>query len=76
MIKIKYYQLKNVLIKLDHTLKGIINSLKKPDTCKIQLTKTINFFSSEDDNDEERVMHLKKDNIEIMIHLKIGIKII
>ena len=76
MIKIKYYQLKNVLIKLDHTLKGIINSLKKPDTWKIQLTKTINFFSSEDDNDEERVMHLKKDNIEIMIHLKIGIKII
>ena len=25
------------------------------------------FFSSEDDNDEERVMHSKSDNIEIMI---------
>ena len=28
---------------------------------------TINFFSSEDDNDEERVMHLKSDNIRIMV---------
>ena len=28
---------------------------------------TINFFSSDDDNDEERVMHSKRDNIEIMI---------
>ena len=34
---------------------------------KIQLTITINFFSSEDDNDEQNVMHSKSDNIEIMI---------
>ena len=34
---------------------------------KIQLAITINFFSSEDDNDEQNVMHSKSDNIEIMI---------
>ena len=28
---------------------------------------TINFISCKDDNDEERVMHSKSDNIEIMI---------
>ena len=32
-----------------------------------RLTITINFISSKDDNDEERVMHSKCDNIEIMI---------
>ena len=48
-------------------LKGIINNLKKSGTWKVQLTITINFFSSEDDNDEERVIHSKSDNIEIMI---------
>ena len=44
-----------------------INDLKQSYTWKIQLTMTINFFSSEDDNDEERVMHLKSDNIRIMV---------
>ena len=34
---------------------------------KIQLTITINFISSKDDNDKECVMHSKCDNIEIMI---------
>ena len=33
-------------------------------TQKIQLTITINFTSSKDDNDEELVMHSKSDNIE------------
>ena len=47
-------------------LKDIINNLKKPGTWKIQLTMANNFFSSLD-NDEERVMHSKSDNIEIMI---------
>ena len=37
------------------------------DTQKIQLTITIDFVSSKDDNDEEHVMHSKSDNIEIMI---------
>ena len=36
---------------------------------KIQLTKTINFICSKD-NDEKHVMHSKSDNIEIMIYNK------
>ena len=49
-------------------LKDIINDLKKSDTWKIQLTITIIFISSEDDNDEECVIHSKRDNIVIMIN--------
>ena len=41
--------------------------MKKPDTWKIRLTITINFISSEHDNDEESVMYSKSDNIKIMI---------
>ena len=40
--------------------------LKKSDTWEIQLTIANNFISSID-NDEERVLHSKSDNIEIMI---------
>ena len=36
---------------------------------KIQLTTAIDFISSKD-NDEECVMHLKSDNIEILINDK------
>ena len=42
-------------------LKDVINNLKKISPWKI------NFISSRDDYDEERVMHSKSDNIEIMI---------
>ena len=59
----KHYQLKNILTKLDHTL----NNLKKSGTWNIQLTITINFISS---IDEERVMHSKSDSMEIMINDK------
>ena len=45
------------------------NDLKKSDTWKIELTATINFMSS-NDNDEEGMMHSKSDNIEIMINDK------
>ena len=45
------------------------NDLKKSDTWKIELTATINFMSSKD-NDEEGMMHSKSDNIEIMINDK------
>ena len=51
MIEIKHFQLKIILIKLDHALERLINNLKKFDTQKIQLTITINFISSKD-NDE------------------------
>ena len=55
------------LNKIRSYLKDIINNLKKSDTWKIQLTIANNFISSID-NDEERVMHSKSDNIEIMIN--------
>ena len=58
----KHYQLKNILLKLNHTLKiskMISNNLTHK---KIQLT-TINFISSRDDNDEEREMLPKIDII-------------
>ena len=66
VIKIKHYQLKNILINLDHKQKDIINNLKKSDTWKIQLTIANNFISSIA-NDEEHVMHSKNDNTEIMM---------
>ena len=44
-----------------------INNIKKFDTWKLQLTLANNFISSLD-NDEERVMHSKSDNIKIMIN--------
>ena len=44
-----------------------INNLKKSDTWKIKLTIANNFICSID-NDEERVMHSKTDNMEIMIN--------
>ena len=54
---------KNFLLKLDHSQKNIIHDLKKSDTWKIQLTITINFISFKNDNDEERVIHSKSQNI-------------
>ena len=50
-------------------MKDIMNNLKKFDTGKSQLTIAINFISSKD-TDEERVMHSKSDNIEVIIHHK------
>ena len=44
-----------------------MNNLKQSDTWNIQLTITINFISSKDDNDEECVMHSKSEKVEIMI---------
>ena len=48
-------------------MNNIINNLKKFDTGKIQLTITINFIASKD-NDEELVMHSKSGNKENMIN--------
>ena len=44
-----------------------MNKTKNSDTWKIQLTIANKFISSID-NDEERVIHSKSDNIEIMIN--------
>ena len=60
VIEIKPYQ------SIKSYMKDIMNNLKKFDTCKSQLTIAINFISSKD-TDEERVMHSKSDNIEIII---------
>ena len=48
-------------------LKDIINKLKKSDRWKVQLTIANNVISSID-NDEERVIHSKCSNIEIMVN--------
>ena len=55
------------LDKIRPYLRDIVNDLKQSDKWKIQLTITINFISSKYDHDEERVMHSKSDNKEIMI---------
>ena len=65
--KNKTLSVEEYLNKIRPYLKDIINNLKKSDTWKIQLTIANNFISSID-NDEERVMHSKSDNIEIMIN--------
>ena len=53
--------MKNILIKS-------INDLKKSETWKIQLTLTTNFISSKEDKNEEREMHVKSDNTEVMMN--------
>ena len=63
----KALTVKEYLNKIRLYLKDIINNLKKSNTRKIQLTIANNFISSID-NDEERVIHSKSDNIEIMIN--------
>ena len=55
------------LNKIRQNLKDIINNLKKSDTWKVQLIIENNFIFSID-NDEERKMHSKSDNTEIMIN--------
>ena len=61
VIKIKHDQLKKYLNKIRPYLKDIINNLKRSVAWKIQLTIAINFISFKD-NDEEHVMHSKRDN--------------
>ena len=56
-------------MKIEHNYKDTGKDLKKSYTWKIQLTIVINFISS-NDNDEKRKIHLKKDNIQIMINDK------
>ena len=65
----KKVSIEEYLNKFKPYLKDIINNFKKSVTCKIQLTIATNFMSSKD-TDEERLMHLKSGNIEIMINYK------
>ena len=66
----KTLSVEEYLIKISPYLKDIINTLKKSDTWKIQLTIANSFICSLD-NDEEHAMHSKNDNIEIMINDKV-----
>ena len=67
----KTLSIKEYLDEIKPYLKNIINNLSKSDTHKIQLTIAINFIFSKD-TDEEHVMHLKRDNKEIMIYDKVN----
>ena len=69
------------LDKIRPYLKDIVNYLKRSDTWKIQLKITINFISSKDDNDQERVMIKISDEADevirsFLIHSKLDIRII
>ena len=48
-------------------LADMINNYKSKGEWKIQLTAEINFTSLKPDSDETRIMHMKSDNMEIMI---------
>ena len=63
----KTLSIKEYLNETNAKLKGIINNLKKFDAWRIQLTKVITFFSS---NNTE--MAPKSDNVEILIYDKAG----
>ena len=67
MIKNRILSAEEYLDKIRPYLRDIVNDLKQSDTLKVQLKITISFISSKNDNDEERVIHSKSDNIEIMI---------
>ena len=67
VIEIKTPSVEEYFSKISSYLNSIINTLKKSDTWKIQLTVANNFISSLD-NYEEWTMHSKSDNIEIMIN--------
>ena len=73
LLKKESYGDKNKTLSVEEYLNKIrpyfkdINNLKNFDTLKIQLTIANNYISSTD-NDEEHVMHLKSDNIEIIIN--------
>ena len=73
LLKKESYGDKNKTLSVEEYLNKIrpyfqgINNLKNFDTLKIQLTIANSYISSTD-NDEEHVMHLKSDNIEIIIN--------
>ena len=60
----KTLSVEEYLNKIRPYLKDVINNLKTSDTQKIQLTITINFISSKNDNNEECVIHSKSNNLD------------
>ena len=71
-IKVKVIEnklsIEEYLNKIRPYLKDVLNNLKKSDAWEIQLTIAINVISSKNDNNQERLMHSKRDNIEIKIN--------
>ena len=63
----KTLSVEEYLNKIRPYLQDIINNIRKSDTWKIQLT-IVNNILFPIDNDEERAMHSKSHNIEIMIN--------
>ena len=63
----EYSSIEEYLNKIRPHLKDIINNVKKSDTWKIQLTISINVMSFKENN-EERVMHSKSNNLDFMIY--------
>ena len=55
----KIASVEEYLNKIRPYLRDLVNDVKQSDTWKTQLNITINFISSKDDNDEDRVMHSK-----------------
>ena len=85
----KTLSVEEYLYKIRPYLKDTIDDVKSSDTWKIQLTITINFITSKDDNDKKRVIYSEGDNMKIMnsdegdeviknflIHLKIDVQIV
>ena len=64
--KNKILSVEEYLNEIRQNIRDLVNDLKQSDTWKIQLTITVTFSSSKDQNDEDRIMQSKSDNIEIM----------
>ena len=64
-MKVVVIEVKGYLNETKLYFRDILINLQKSDAWKIQLITAINFISSKD-VDEERVIHLKSNNIEFM----------
>ena len=63
----KTLTLKEYLALIEKYLRKLINYYKNKGEWKVQLTAEINFISLKPGSDETRIMHMRSDNIEIMI---------
>ena len=66
VMEIKLHQLSSILKRLNHFWQNVIDKVKKSDEWKIQLTMKGRFLSSKD-NDHEKSINSKSNNMEIMI---------
>ena len=66
VMEIKLHQLSSILKRLNHFWQNVIDKVKKSDEWKIQLTMKVRLLSSKD-NDHEKSINSKSNNMEIMI---------